>query len=435
MKKIIIAIMILSTSIYAGTVATITALKGQADIKRDKGLFTAHLGDKLHEKDLVITKDKSKVQIIFKDDTLITVGKNSNFSIEKYIYEENNPKVSARFGLIRGTMRTITGKIGKIAPARFSVKTKTTTIGIRGTNFTIRNAGADGVQKVYCTLGAVDVKVVSTGESINVKQGSYVSVAIDGSTQLQKYTAKNLSNMQKEEFPNGVTKSNKKSVAKKSASRVKEIISKNSKSVINTNPKVAEDISSLSGDILPVPGADGIRGNTVTDNNKPVIDTDNNKPVIDTDNGEDLVISIIGDDGTAGGTGGTTDKTPITTPIVKYSGTWDGGQRYVGKRTDTVKGSADISVNFNSSKVNLTIHDAVKGDSKTTFNGMVLNNDKVRFSGPQTSGNERYPDTGSAEGKIIDSGDFIQGSAEIYREGKLKAKVPSYKIPKTSTTN
>jgi hypothetical protein len=44
MKNIIIAIMILSTSIYAGTVATITALKGQANIKRGKGLFIAHWG-------------------------------------------------------------------------------------------------------------------------------------------------------------------------------------------------------------------------------------------------------------------------------------------------------------------------------------------------------------------------------------------------------
>jgi hypothetical protein len=201
MKNVILILVILSTSIYASTIGAITALTGKADIKRSGSLLTAQVGDKLQERDSILTKDKSKVQIIFNDDTIVTIGQNSNFSIAEYIYEDNNPKPSAKFGLTRGAMRTITGKIGKVAPKRFSVKTDATIIGIRGTNFTIRGAGSDGKQQVYCTFGAVDVKVLSTGAIINVARGTYVSVAADGSTKLQEYSAKDLTDMQKEEFP------------------------------------------------------------------------------------------------------------------------------------------------------------------------------------------------------------------------------------------
>jgi hypothetical protein len=201
MKNVIILLVILSTSIYASTIGTITALTGKANIKRSGSLLTAQVGDKLQERDSILTKDKSKVQIIFNDDTIVTIGQNSNFSIAEYIYEDNNPKPSAKFGLTRGAMRTITGKIGKVAPKRFSVKTDATIIGIRGTNFTIRGAGSDEKQQVYCTFGAVDVKVLSTGAIINVARGTYVSVAADGSTKLQEYSTKDLTDMQKEEFP------------------------------------------------------------------------------------------------------------------------------------------------------------------------------------------------------------------------------------------
>jgi hypothetical protein len=201
MKNVIILLVILSTSIYASTIGTITALTGKANIKRSGSLLTAQVGDKLQERDSILTKDKSKVQIIFNDDTIVTIGQNSNFSIAEYIYEDKNPKPSAKFGFTRGAMRTITGKIGKVAPKRFSVKTDATIIGIRGTNFTIRGAGSDEKQQVYCTFGAVDVKVLSTGAIINVARGTYVSVAADGSTKLQEYSTKDLTDMQKEEFP------------------------------------------------------------------------------------------------------------------------------------------------------------------------------------------------------------------------------------------
>ena len=197
LNRIILFVMLGSSFVFANVVGTITALKGTAFIVRDGKNIQATLGASLNEKDSIKTKDKSKVQVIFKDETIITIGKKSNFSIDEYLFDDNNaPK--AKFGLISGAMRTITGKIGKIAPDRFSVKTKTATIGIRGTNFSIL-AGADGSTKVFCTFGAISVSM--KGVTSIVPQGFYVRVSASGERSKPiKFTPKDLKQMRAESF-------------------------------------------------------------------------------------------------------------------------------------------------------------------------------------------------------------------------------------------
>jgi len=176
LKNIAIILMLTSSLLFAKSVGTITALKGKALISRDGTEIVAKLGAGLEEKDTLTTKKEGQVQIIFDDETIITVGNNSSFSINEYLYEESKAP-SAQFGLFSGAMRTITGKIGKMAPENFKVKTKTATIGIRGTNFTVV-ANQDGSSNIYCTLGAISVS--SPEKDFTVTQGFYISVSQGG---------------------------------------------------------------------------------------------------------------------------------------------------------------------------------------------------------------------------------------------------------------
>ncbi|MDD2448358.1 MAG: FecR domain-containing protein [Sulfurimonas sp.] len=176
LKNIAIILMLTSSLLFAKSVGTITALKGKALISRDGTEIVAKLGAGLEEKDTLTTKKEGQVQIIFDDETIITVGNNSSFSINEYLYEESKAP-SAQFGLFSGAMRTITGKIGKMAPENFKVKTKTATIGIRGTNFTVV-ANQDGSSNIYCTLGAISVN--SPEKDSTVTQGFYISVSQGG---------------------------------------------------------------------------------------------------------------------------------------------------------------------------------------------------------------------------------------------------------------
>jgi hypothetical protein len=240
--KIILLVLLLGITLFAKSVATVTALNGEAFLKRDAQKSMLNLGDKLVQKDSIITGAKAKVQIIFEDETVVTVGRNSEFFVDEYLFEDSQDSV-AKFGMFKGAMRAITGKIGKIAPQKFSVKTKTATIGIRGTNFTIVDAD-DGSSAIYCTYGAIGITF--NGVESVVRQGFYLYISVRGVTEVREFSAKELSDMRKKSF--GKSK-NKKTKSDKDS----EVISENEDQMDttkepSTSDVVVKDISDKSQD-------------------------------------------------------------------------------------------------------------------------------------------------------------------------------------------
>jgi len=175
-----ILIFILSASLHA-SVAKITSLSGSATIERAAKSINAILGSDLESKDTIATTAASKAQLTFKDNTIITVGKQSRFSIEEYLFDTAGSS-NAKFNVISGTVRAMSGKIGRIAPDKFVVKTKTATIGIRGTDFVVHVAD-DGSISIFCLQGSIVVRD-QNGNEVIVNAGSYVTLtqngAIDG---------------------------------------------------------------------------------------------------------------------------------------------------------------------------------------------------------------------------------------------------------------
>ena len=195
-KLLLISLLVLTTTLFANSVATVTAIKGSATITRASSNIDAKLGSKLEEKDSIKTHENTKVQLIFNDETIISLGKNSNFSIEEFLFEDGQEPV-AKFGMIKGAMRAITGKIGKIAPQKFSVSTKTATIGIRGTNFTII-AAEDGSHQVYCTYGKISVTY--NAQAYIVQQGYYVDISSTGEVLIKEFNPDTLREMRLAHF-------------------------------------------------------------------------------------------------------------------------------------------------------------------------------------------------------------------------------------------
>ncbi len=214
----IILFTLLNVTLSAHSVATVTGLKGRAFIYTKSIEKDAKLGEKLLNKDRVTTAINSKLQMIFSDETVVTLGQNSNFSIEKYLYEETQ-EPAVKFGLFKGAMRTITGKIGKIAPKKFIVKTKTATIGIRGTNFSVI-VGEDGSFAAYCTYGAISVK--SNREEFIVKQNHSIHVSVDNKIKVKEFSPKDLKKMKQHYFTSTKIENNKilKPIIKTEASKI-----------------------------------------------------------------------------------------------------------------------------------------------------------------------------------------------------------------------
>lgn len=194
MKYILIFLLFLSTSAFAN-IGKITAFKGEASILRDSKTLTPKVGFILEKNDKVTTSDNSRVQIVFKDNTIISLGKKTSFSINDYFYDELEPKkVNASFKFSKGVFKTITGKIALMNPNKFKLKTKSATIGIRGTTF-FGEIKEDGSEDISCTFGSIDV--ITPQGTVNVPAGQRTDFAQgQAPTQAKKLTVEQKSTLE-----------------------------------------------------------------------------------------------------------------------------------------------------------------------------------------------------------------------------------------------
>ena len=170
MLRILLLIILFFVGSWA-SVGKIAALVGTVEVERGGQTLKANVGFGLDENDIIHTAPKSRAQLYMSDRTIVTVGQESEFKIETYFFDGDpqNSANNASFSLVKGAFKTITGKIGKIAPDAFKVKTRTATIGIRGTQF----MGESNPHRdtVACTDGSISVTVPGRGEFVLVDAG------------------------------------------------------------------------------------------------------------------------------------------------------------------------------------------------------------------------------------------------------------------------
>ncbi len=164
--------MILFTITAFANIGTIMAISGEAHINRDAKTLNVTSGMEIQKGDEIVTELKTKVQVMLNDNTAITIGPKSSFSFIDYLYD-GSKKSRLSMEATRGFFRSVTGKIGKIAPERFKVKTNLATIGVRGTDFSALLRENNAFYK--CHSGEISVafedrvKAVAAGEQIELQ--------------------------------------------------------------------------------------------------------------------------------------------------------------------------------------------------------------------------------------------------------------------------
>jgi len=154
--KSILLFLIISLQLFAN-IGNIMVLKGEAEIHRSQNkVLPASSGMTILLGDQIITADKARAQIILKDDTIITIGANSSFQFDKYFFDGTS-KSTIKMKATRGFFRSVTGKIGELAPERFTVETSSATIGIRGTDFSARIEKS--IERFKCYSGGITITI------------------------------------------------------------------------------------------------------------------------------------------------------------------------------------------------------------------------------------------------------------------------------------
>ena len=110
--------------------------------------------------DTVVTPEESVVRIQFTDESVFSLGSNSRFLVEEYVYAEERSESGfrAKLQVLLGVVSGISGRIGEDERDFHSIDTPISTIGLRGTEYTIR----------HCEEGCGDL----LGTSLAVTEGA-----------------------------------------------------------------------------------------------------------------------------------------------------------------------------------------------------------------------------------------------------------------------
>jgi hypothetical protein len=105
------------------------------------------VGDTLSGNEVVSTGTESATLVHFIDDSTLTIGPASSVVLDRFVVNPNKSTKDAVISMTTGTLRFITGRSD---PKNFTIKTKTFTLGIRGTDGTVHCVTAGTV--VTCAI-------------------------------------------------------------------------------------------------------------------------------------------------------------------------------------------------------------------------------------------------------------------------------------------
>lgn len=132
------ALCMLGSAAWAAQVAGVVArLSGPLMAKKlDGSVKVLALRSEIESGDTLVSEKNTYAQIKFIDNSEITLRPGTTFKVENFSYDAGKPdEDNASFSLVKGGLRSITGLMGKRNKEKFSLKTPSATIGIRGTTF------------------------------------------------------------------------------------------------------------------------------------------------------------------------------------------------------------------------------------------------------------------------------------------------------------
>jgi hypothetical protein len=142
MRKVLILAAAMSLA-YAGSalaadIGLIKVSKGAVEIQRGSGKLPAKVGTGLQTADVIVTGADGSAGITFSDNSLVSVGPNSVFAIDKYRFDSTTHAGEFEGNLKQGRLSAISGKMVKQSPESMKIRTPSAIMGVRGTEFVVQ---------------------------------------------------------------------------------------------------------------------------------------------------------------------------------------------------------------------------------------------------------------------------------------------------------
>ena len=122
-------------------VGSVKNLQGTVTVARQGMTSPLEKGAKIYAQDLVMTGADGAVGLILLDNTIFSLGADSQLALEEVIFSPDQGRFSLLAKMIKGTFVYLSGVMGKLSPESIRLETPVGTIAIRGTRFAAKIAG------------------------------------------------------------------------------------------------------------------------------------------------------------------------------------------------------------------------------------------------------------------------------------------------------
>lgn len=119
----------------------VKVLTGTATLVRGGQSQPLNPGDPVQAADTLRTGPNGHLGITLKDETRLSIGPNSEFTLDTYLFSPGESQLGLVIRVARGILAYISGRIGALAPDTIRIETPASVIGVRGTHVLVNAAG------------------------------------------------------------------------------------------------------------------------------------------------------------------------------------------------------------------------------------------------------------------------------------------------------
>lgn len=141
----VIRLIVVSTVLWAATpvvfasevVGEVRMVRGEAHVQRAGARIPVTRGMPVHRADVFSTGADGRVALVFADDSRFSLGGNGSLAVDRFQYDAGSDRGALEVRMDAGSLAVATGKISKKSPDALKIRTPTTILGARGTEFIV----------------------------------------------------------------------------------------------------------------------------------------------------------------------------------------------------------------------------------------------------------------------------------------------------------
>ena len=122
----------------AGDVGQIKTMRGTVHVERDGQRLAAAPGMNVRQADNLVTGADGAVGVTFLDNSRLSLGPGSTLAIDRYTFDSTTHAGQFDASLKKGTLAVVSGRMVKQSPDAMRVRTPSSVMGVRGTEFVVR---------------------------------------------------------------------------------------------------------------------------------------------------------------------------------------------------------------------------------------------------------------------------------------------------------